>query len=129
MYLLDTDVIVEYLRGDKKVIDKIKELSEKGLSATTISISELYYGIYKSSKVDENTKKVIDFFSGVTILNVNLAVCKLFGKIKADLKSRGKLAGDFDILIASITIANNLILVTGNEKHFKDIKSLKLMGL
>ncbi len=48
----------------------------------------------------------------------------LFGKIKADLKSKGKIIEDLDILIASIAIADNCILVTNNTDHFERVGGL-----
>ena len=50
----------------------------------------------------------------------------LFGKIKVDLKSKGKIIEDLDILIASIAIADNCILVTNNTDHFERVGGLQI---
>ena len=129
MYLLDSDIIVEYLRGNKVIVDKLIHLSYKGLYATTISLAELFYGIYASSEPEHNTQKLMDFLLYVKVLNINLYSCKLFGKIKSNLKRSGKLTDNFDLLIACVCITNNLILITNNEKHFERIDNLKILNL
>ena len=129
MYLLDSDIIVEYLRGNKVFVDKLISLSYENLYTTTISLAELFYGIYASSKPEYNTQKLMDFLLNVKILNINLNSCKLFGKIKSSLKRSGKLIDNFDLLIAGVCITNNLILITNNEKHFERIDGLKILNL
>ncbi len=129
MYLLDTDTIIEYLRGNKKVIDKLISLSYDELYTTTISLAELFYGIYQSSKKEKNTQKLADFLSNVAILNIDIDSCKLFGKLKSELKNKGELIDNFDLFIACICIINNLVLITNNDKHFKKINNLKILKI
>ena len=50
----------------------------------------------------------------------------MFGKLKADLEKDGKIIDDADLFIAACALANDAVLVTNNEKHFKRIKGLKL---
>ncbi len=47
-------------------------------------------------------------------------------EIYADLRKGGNLIDDIDILIAGIALANNLILVTRNRRHFERIKNLEI---
>ena len=129
MYLLDSDIIVEYLRGNKLIVDKLIYLSYENLYTTTISLAGLFYGIYASSKPEQNAQKLMDFLLYVRVLNINLDSCKLFGKIKSNLKKSGKIIDNFDLLIACICITNNLILITNNEKHFEKINDIKILNL
>lgn len=128
MYLLDTDIIIEYLRGNKIIVDRLVSI-KKEIYTSVISLAELYYGIYQSSKKEKNTEKLMDFLSNVEILDIGFDECELFGKIKADLKKKGELIDNFDLFIACICISNNFILITNNEKHFKKIKSLKILKI
>ncbi|MBI2499308.1 PIN domain-containing protein [Candidatus Woesearchaeota archaeon] len=129
MYLLDTDIIIEYLRGNKKVIDRLISLSYDELYTTTISLAELFYGIYQSSKKEKNTQKLADFLSNIAVLNIGISSCKLFGKLKSELKNKGELIDNFDLFIASICITNNLILITNNDKHFRKITNLRILNI
>lgn len=128
MYLLDTDIIIEYLRGNKKVIDKLISLPSRKYT-TTISLAELFYGIYQSSKKEKNTQKLMDFLTDVEILNIDYDNCKLFGKLKSELKKKGELIDNFDLFIACISVTNNLTLITNNDKHFKRISNLKILNI
>jgi tRNA(fMet)-specific endonuclease VapC len=47
-------------------------------------------------------------------------------KIYADLRKKGTPLDDIDLLIAGVAIANNLVLITHNQKHFSKIEGLEL---
>jgi tRNA(fMet)-specific endonuclease VapC len=64
--------------------------------------------------------------SSVDILTPDLDTALTFGLTKTMLKKKGKIIGDFDTLIASIAMTNNLILVTRNKKHYENIDGLKI---
>ena len=49
-----------------------------------------------------------------------------FARIRGDLRRKGQIIGDFDILIAAITLRHNLTLVTRNLKDYQRIPQLKL---
>jgi tRNA(fMet)-specific endonuclease VapC len=51
---------------------------------------------------------------------------KKFGQLKAQLRKAGTPVADFDLLIASVAIAKNLILVTNNTRHYQRISGLNL---
>lgn len=127
MYVLDTDIAIDYLRGSQEVKDKLARL--KGLFITSMSLAELFFGVYDSKNVDKHYSKLTDFLAGVKILNLDFTACTHFGKIKSNLKKQGKIIGDFDIMIAAVTIVNNFALITKNVKHYKNIKELKLAEL
>jgi tRNA(fMet)-specific endonuclease VapC len=70
----------------------------------------LYFGAYNSKRVEENLKRIDLFKKNLAILTDSERSAMLFGKIKVDLKSKGKIIEDLDILIASIAIADNWLL-------------------
>lgn len=127
MYVLDTDVAIEYLKGDEKVVEEVLALKE--VYTTVITLAELYYGAYNSPKPEKHKKILVDFAHGIPILGLNLRVTEKFGEIKAELKKKGKPAGDFDIMIASICIAHKCRLITKNKKHYQHILELKIHDL
>jgi predicted nucleic acid-binding protein len=61
------------------------------------------------------------------IYELDKEAVEIFAKGKARLKKSGLLIADMDLMIASITIANDLSLVTNNHKHFERIKGLRLI--
>ena len=86
----------------------------------------MYFGAYNSKRVEENLKRIDLFKKNLAILTDSESSAMLFGKIKADLKSKDKIIEDLDILIASIAIADNCILVTNNTDHFERVGELQI---
>lgn len=122
MYCLDTSIIINFLRGDNFIIGKVKELTEIGdIYITPITLCELFKGIYLSSKSKQELEILDSFISSVFLLDFDKESCKEFGKEHAILKKIGKVTNEFDLMIACIAKKNNLILVTQDKKHFKDM--------
>ena len=125
MYCLDTNIIIDFLRDDQKISEKIRQLHGHTFYVTAISLCELYKGAHLSH--NQHDVVVIDnFMSSCEFVDFNAISCKLFGYEHAQLKKKGRLVGDADIMIASIVKANDLILVTRNKKDFENISGLKI---
>ena len=128
MTILDTDIIVALLKGTPGAIQKITLIEEKGetISTTIVTVYELLKGAYLSRRCEENLAKVTDAISNMQILDLTFNACQEAAKIYKDLKNKGTMVGEFDILIAAITRANNEELVT-RDIHFELlIPALKL---
>lgn len=128
MYLLDTNICIYLLNGNKKIEKKIEKTGIFSIAITYTVLSELYYGAFNSERPDDNVGRIDEFRKNLTVLKENVDSSKYFGRIKSELKSKGNLIDDFDILIASIALANDCTLVTNNEKHFKRIKELSILN-
>ena len=127
-YLLDTDSCVYLLNGNESLKKRVKEIGVYSLVVTNSVLAELYFGAYNSKKVEENLKRIELFKKNLTVLSDSEESAKEFGKVKANLKSKGKIIEDFDILIASISIANRCILITNNTEHFSRIDNLQMQN-
>ena len=125
-YLIDTDWCVYYLRGDEKISKKLNSFRKKGLAISIVTLVELYEGVY-SSKNPRLAEQVLgNFLSGVIVLEIDVEICKIFGREKSKLKGTGRLIGDFDLLIASTCLYHGLTLLTNNKKHYQEIKSIEI---
>lgn len=123
---LDTDVLIDFLRGKRKIVEAIKTLEEEHeLLTTSINIFELYYGAYRTGK-DKNVRAVDELTGRLEILKLTERSAKISGKILAELESEGKVMDFRDILIAGIVMENDVTLFTRNKKHFQRVKGLKL---
>lgn len=122
MYCLDTNVIVNFLRGDNFIIGKVKELVEAGdIYITPITLCELFKGVYLSSKSKKELEILEGFILSVSLLDFDKESCEEFGKMYVILKKIGKVTNEFDLMIACVAKKNNLTLVTQDKKHFKDM--------
>lgn len=124
MYILDTDTCIYWLNGKEKIRKKVKQVGTNNLRTTIITFAELRYGVYSSQKMEENLKKIDNFLKMVKMLPLDRDSADRFGKLKTDLRDKGQMISDFDILIAAITLRYNGILVTNNTEHFKRIGGL-----
>jgi len=125
-YLLDTNTCVYLLNGNESLKKKVREIGVYSLSISNCVLAELYFGAYRSKKIEENLKRIELFKKNLTILSDSEVSARLFGKIKAALRFKGTIIEDFDILIASIATSNNCILVTNNTEHFERIDGLQI---
>ena len=125
-YLLDTNIGVDWLKGDVNVERQAMQLGLKNLGISFITASELYYGAYKSQRVKENLAAVKKISNNLGAIDSSEEICDTFGELKASLEQAGKIIDDADLFIAACALAHDLVLVTNNEKHFKRVKGLKL---
>ncbi len=125
MILLDTDICIEILRGNEKVIERRKAVDDNvGLSF--ISIAELYYGSGISGNKAKNNSLIEQLLLSMIVFHSDFNICKKFGELKADLSSRAIILTDADIFIAATAIEKTDKLITGNIKHFQRFTELKL---
>jgi len=127
-YLLDTDTLIYWLKGNKNIEEKALTIGLDQLRYSIISHAELYFGAYNSEQKDKNLKAIQVVYQKLALVNFNPESAKLFGMIKADLKQQGNIILDADIMIASIALSNELTLVTNNEKHFNRIPKLNIQN-
>lgn len=127
MYLLDSDIIIDFLHGHKDATSLIGKLANKQLATSVICIAEILEGIHFSEKnKSQKIKDFKQFTKNLNVIEVEMAVASQFALLRGGLRKKGLLIDNFDLLIASTAITHNLILVTNNKKHFQIIPNLKL---
>lgn len=122
MYCLDTNIVVDFLRGNKIIIEKIRNISiNNDLFITCISLCELFKGAFLSSKSEKELGIINEFLDSIKVLDLNIDSCKSFGKEYARLNKIGKQTKEFDLMIACIAKSNELVLITRDKKDFENI--------
>jgi len=125
MILLDTNVVVAFLNGDKSILKRIRvEIDEIGLS--TLVVAELDYGAKVSQRSEDNLEKLYRLLEIIQVVPFDIECARIFGTIKSKLRSIGKPTGEVDALIAATAMAREATLVTSNKKHFENIEGLKI---
>ena len=124
-YLLDTTWVVEYLRGNREVVARVQELQNQGLAVSIISVAELYEGVFRSNNPRGNEAALQDLLSAVTVLDLTLDICKVYGEEKAKLLKKGSVIGAVDLLIAATSIYHDLTLLTADH-DFERIENLSV---
>lgn len=121
-FLLDTNIIVGWLKGETSIANKIDKAKE--IYIPVIVLGELYYGALYSTQIEKNIQQITTVTLNYNILSIDEETTNAYGNIKAALRKKGKPIPENDIWIAAIALRHELVLVT-RDKHFKEIDSLK----
>ena len=118
MYLLDTNIVAFYFRGNKNVINKIINIGFENCFISEITIAELKYGALKSENLERHTQLIENFVKDINVIGItDILNCYAFEKVR--LEKLGNKLDNFDLLIGTTAIVNDLILVTNNTKHLQ----------
>lgn len=125
VYLLDTNLVSYWMRGDKRLIKKIRSHKPSELSMSTITLAEIYYGIEKSPvKKQERREKLELIKNQLELYPFDELAARRYSVIRTRLEKNGTVISERDLQIASIAMAKKLIVVTHNVKEFERIKNL-----
>lgn len=125
-YLVDTDWAIDHFNRVQPVTRRLQELQNQGLALSVISVAELWEGVYFSKDPERSQTMLEEFLSGMVILGIDEEICKRFGQLRGSLRQKGKLVGDFDLMIAASALRHNLTLLTNNRRHFEAIEGLRI---
>ena len=123
MYCIDTNIIIDILRGDKELGSRLNNIINSGVDVfiSPIMLCELYKGAYLSNNPEKKIEDIENFLIFFEILDLSVAACKEFGYQYTRLRKMGKTTQEIDLMTASIAKVNNLAVVTRNRKHFENI--------
>ncbi len=124
-YLLDTNIVAFMLRGRKDVLDRMLAIGVDSCHISEITYAELLYGVRCSKYPDRNYKVLRAFIRGIDMLPISNSL-EEFAEIKFYLRRNGKIVEDSDIYIGAAAIANNMVMVTENLKHFENMPGIVL---
>ena len=127
-YLLDTNIVSYFVKG---VSGSLVQRMQVGLGAQDIAISaitraELRYGVGLMDKFDKRRRRIDLLLKELPALPWGDEAADEFGRLKASLRRNGTPVGDLDTQIAAHALAEDLILVTHNTRHFENVPGLKL---
>jgi predicted nucleic acid-binding protein len=121
-YLCDTSVLIDYLRGDQSVKEKLLTDQFVNLSISSITLMELFVGAFNKQEVE----KIRKAFEDITIIELNEEISiKARALIEQYTKSHNLQIPD--ALIASTALFFGIPLYTKNISDFRYIHELKLV--
>ena len=125
MYLLDTCILIPIFKRDCDIQKRVWDIGFDKVFVPEPVLAELLVGAYKSGIPDEmdHIRWVRRYFN---VLPASQAVFDRYASLRADLEKQGLRLDSFDLLIAATALEYNLILVTGNVKHFSRIPDLRI---
>jgi tRNA(fMet)-specific endonuclease VapC len=123
-FIFDTNIVIALFGNDVGVIKKISEV--KGIFIPAIVGGELFYGAFNSGKPEQNSQKIHEFLNEVKILNCDQETGRFYGKIKKEMKDKGKPIPENDIWIIALSMQHK-IQVVSRDIHFKHVNHLDLV--
>lgn len=126
-YMLDTNICIYIIKKNPHhVLKKFKDFEIGDICISSITFSELMYGVKKSAYPQKNEEALFEFASPLEIVSFDAGVADYYGEIRTYLEKKGTPVGALDLMIAAHALYNHTILVTNNEKEFLRVPNLKI---
>lgn len=122
-FLLDTNIVIAIFAKDSGVMDRLAQAAE--VFVPSIVLGELFYGARKSNQPHPNIARIEEFAADTAILACDAATGREYGRIKNDLRMRGRPIPENDIWIAAIAAQHELTVVS-RDVHFDEVSNLSL---
>ena len=125
--MLDTNICIYIIKNrPKSVKERFLEFEIGELCISTITVSKLMYGAFKSEYTEKNLKAIENFLIPFEIVDYDFMAAVEYGKIRAYLEKSGRVIGNMDMQIAGHALSLDIGLVTNNTKEFERVKGLAL---
>jgi len=125
-YLVDSDYVADYLVAKSSATELLSSLAREGISISSLTVGEIYEGIYYGYHPEEGTRRFQRFLDTVHILRLTPGIMQQFARIRGELRHTGSIIGDFDILIGTTALQHKLTLVTRNLRDYERIPNLNI---
>jgi tRNA(fMet)-specific endonuclease VapC len=127
MFLLDTNVCVQYLRGKNVLVrQRLAACPTHDVRLCSVVLAELYVGVLRSAQPAKNRAVVDQFAAPFVSLAFDDAAADVYARIRHHLESQGTPIGPYDLQIAAIALTNGCTLVTHNTIEFSRVPGLAL---
>ncbi|CDI04355.1 MAG TPA: type II toxin-antitoxin system VapC family toxin [Candidatus Competibacter sp.] len=125
-YLLDTNIVIALMKQQASVLAQVRHVGVAALRLCAPVEAELWFGVWKSSRPEENHRRLLQLLAWLPSLPFASESAMHAGEIRATLARQGTPIGPYDLQIAAIARAHDLILVTHNTQEFKRVAALTL---
>lgn len=130
MICLDTNVVIALLNESASPVEaRLNATLKSGhpVVVSSVVLFELWYGVAKSTRVEQNAARIADFMGGsIQALPFDSDDAAEVGDIRAALERAGTPIGAYDILIAAQARRRAATLVTANAREFSRVPGLRV---
>ena len=126
-FMLDTNIIA-YAKNNRpeSVLQRLTQYKPEDMCVSAITMAELEFGVYNSSRPDQNRLALLLFLSRIAVVPFDADAAREYGSIRADLTKKGTPIGANDLLIAAHARSLGLTLVTNNTREFERVENLRV---
>jgi tRNA(fMet)-specific endonuclease VapC len=128
-YMLDTDMCIYLIKArPESVIRRLRRTDLRDVCISSITLSELEYGISKSSQPKRNKLALVQFLAPIQVAPYDDMAAQKYGPLRAYLEKRGAPIGSLDMLIAAHALSLGRALVTNNVAEFSRVPRLRVQN-
>jgi tRNA(fMet)-specific endonuclease VapC len=126
IYLLDTNACIHHLKFSNSPITRKLTTHLPETAVSSVTKAELFYGAMRSNNPTQSIREQQDFLKLFISLPFDDEAAGICGRIRAQLTEQGTPIGPYDLQIAAIALAHDLILITHNVREFNRVQDLKI---
>jgi len=125
-YLVDSDVIIRLLAARQPTVAAVQRLAHQRLAVSLITVGEVYEGAFRTSNPHEHLRTFRILFRTFDIVNLNDSIMERFAETRADLRRRGQIIPDFDLILCATALEHDLTLLSYNLRHLQRVPGLRV---
>jgi tRNA(fMet)-specific endonuclease VapC len=126
--MLDTNICIYFIKQQPaNALKRFLDYQVGDIGISSITLSELRYGVAKSKHREKNTNALDEFIIPLEIALFDEAAAMAYGDIRTNLEKAGTPIGAMDMLIAAHALSLGITLVTNNTREFSRVLSLKII--
>jgi tRNA(fMet)-specific endonuclease VapC len=127
MFLLDTNTLIYFFKGQGKVAERLFAVPPGDVAISSVSLYEIEVGIAKSEQPAKRRRQFDTFLAVVSVLPFDRSAARAAATARVDLEKRGLPIGPLDNLIAGVALAHRATLVTHNTREFSRLPNLAII--
>jgi tRNA(fMet)-specific endonuclease VapC len=128
IYVFDTNAVIALMNDEpQSVRTRLRRVTSSGAIAvvSAIAVFELWYGVARSQRQEENRQRLRSFLSGgMQVLPFEAEDAEVAGELRQKLAKPGKPIGPYDLLMAAQVLRLGATLITANTREFARVPGL-----
>lgn len=126
-YLLDTNVLSDFARGESAVMVRLRQEAPRQLAVSVVTEMEVEYGLARNPNLAPRVREAMRMLlNTISVLSFEREDARVAAQLRASLNSQGTPIGAYDLLIAASALRRGLKIVTHNAREFARIGGLGL---
>jgi tRNA(fMet)-specific endonuclease VapC len=126
-YLLDTNICIYIAKNNPQAVrSRFERHAANELAMSVVTLGELRYGAERSQARERAVQAIGQLTALIEVHPIPGSAGEHYGRIRADLETRGLPIGNNDLWIAAHALAQGWTLVTNNEREFARIEGLQI---
>jgi tRNA(fMet)-specific endonuclease VapC len=128
IYMLDTNICSAVIKKQSGADSKLAALDPADVCISAITYAELRFGVALAAPAPRLEALVDEFLECVRCEPWDVLAADRHGSLRAQLRLSGRPIGPFDEMIAAHALSLKAVVVTNNEKHFRQVPGLKVVN-